>query len=222
MMPQRRRYAVVEGNHSDFRATSIRVAPLSDRRQRPVAHLQFRAKTLKIGIVLAVLAATGLIQAATSAQAQDAAPARSSTLETLVGCRSIADASARLACYDAAASALDAAEQSGDVIVVDRVEVRETQQRLFGFEIPALPILSRGDRPETVDSVTSTLTQASQRGTGTWVFTLEDGSVWRQTDAQSVRITPRVGDTATVRRAAMGSFMLSLGRGRSIRVARVQ
>ena len=57
-------------------------------------------------------------------------------------------------------------------------------------------------------------------------FTMANGQVWRQTYAERVRI-PRVRDgqpnTAEIRRAAMGSFLLRInGTGSAVRVMRVR
>lgn len=145
----------------------------------------------------------------------------SESLATLMSCRAIQAQMERLQCYDTATAALAAREQAGEVVVVDRSELQATERRLFGFTLPSLPLLSRGNT-EPVEALTTTLVSASQQSAGKWVFRLSDGSVWRQTDSQAVRSTPRAGAEVTVRRAAMGSFMLDPGAGRSVRVERVQ
>ena len=48
---------------------------------------------------------------------------RPEALTRLMACRPIADSAARLACFDAAAGALDTAERAGDVVVIDRAGV---------------------------------------------------------------------------------------------------
>ena len=97
---------------------------------------------------LAVLAACALTLTACGEKQEPSATARPELLSRLVGCRQVADSTARLACYDAAASALDSAERQGDVVVVDRAQVSAARRQLFGFDLPAMPgLFDRGARP---------------------------------------------------------------------------
>ena len=166
---------------------------------------------------------TGLaaMAAATTLSGQATLPQeRPETLASLMACRSVADSTARLACYDAAAGALDAAERQGDVVVIDRAGVAETRRQLFGFEMPSLPRLFGPDGGTEIDSIESTLQSASLVGEGRWVFRLADGSVWRQIDSERVRFDNRPGEPARVRKASLGSFLLTVGGSRAVRVRR--
>lgn len=146
---------------------------------------------------------------------------RPQLLTRLIDCRSIADPGARLACYDSAATALDSAERQGDVVVVDRAQVRTARRELFGFELPSsLNLFERGAEPERLDSIETTLTSAREISRGTWSFRLADGSTWVQIDTQSAGTGGRPGDAVRVRRAAMGSYMLAVGRNPAVRVKR--
>lgn len=168
-----------------------------------------------VGGLLAVLAA-GVVSAQTPP-----ASARPEILTRLTACRAVAEAAARLACYDAAAAALDSAERDGDVVVVDRAQVSAARRQLFGFDLPSLPdLFERGAGPERVDSIESTLARAGQFAEGKWVFTLADGTVWRQIDSEPVRFQNRPGQPVRVRRAALGSYQLVVGRSRAVRVRR--
>lgn len=174
----------------------------------------------RIAETFAVMLAGVLIAGA--AQAQDSR--RADALERLAACRSVADGPARLACYDAAAAALDEAERSGEVVVLDRAQVEETRRGLFGFPMPRLDIFNRGgDRVEAeeIDNVSYVVAQARQADRNVWVFTMEDGSVWRQIDGRMWG-RPRAGETAVVRRAALGSYMMNVGDAPAIRVRREQ
>ena len=63
--------------------------------------------------------------------------------------------------------------------------------------------------------------QATQAGgAGRWLFTLENGSVWRQVDNEPVRVSPRQGMSVEIRRASLGSYMMSINGSRSVRVRR--
>jgi hypothetical protein len=138
-----------------------------------------------------------------------------------VQCRSITESTARLACYDSATEALDAAERQGEVVVVDRAQVSAARRQLFGFELPSLPdMFERGPAIERVDSIESTLERASVVGEGRWLFRLADGSVWRQIDVEPVRFQNRNGQVVRVRRAALGSYLLTVGGSRAVRVRR--
>lgn len=169
-------------------------------------------------MVLPILAAAAF---PAFAQAQEAA--RPELLNRLTACRALADSTARLSCYDGAVEALDAAEREGEVVVVDRAQVRESRRALFGFDLPSLPAFGRVEGAEdTVSSVETTLTRATRGGDGKWVFRLADGSVWRQSDSESVFFTNREGTEVRVRRASMGSFMMTVGNSRAVRVRRDQ
>jgi len=144
---------------------------------------------------------------------------RPEALTRLVACRSVADGTARLACYDAAAGALDSAERQGEVVVLDRASVTETRRQLFGFNL-ALPSLFRGETAAEIESVESTLQGASRNGEGRWVFRLADGAVWRQIDSEAVRFDNEPGQPVRVRKAALGSFLLTVDGSRAVRVRR--
>ncbi|GLS00946.1 hypothetical protein GCM10007859_09560 [Brevundimonas denitrificans] len=160
--------------------------------------------------------------AAASTLSTQAAPAqeRPETLARLMACRGIADNTARLACFDTAAGALDTAERQGDVVVIDRAGVAETRRQLFGFEMPSLPRLFGPEGAAEIEAIESTLQGASLVGEGRWVFRLEDGSVWRQIDSERVRFQNRPGQPVRVRKATLGSFLLTVGDSRAVRVRR--
>lgn len=166
-----------------------------------------------------VLLALACVSAAEAQQPGQ--PPRAELLTRLIDCRTVTDATSRLACYDAAASAFDSAEKQGDVVVIDREQVGVARRQLFGFQLPSMPdLLQRGSRPDTLDSIETTLTRAGQYGEGKWTFTLADGSIWRQIDSEPVRFQNRAGEAVRVRRAALGSFMLTVERSRAVRVRR--
>jgi len=160
--------------------------------------------------------------AAAAALSGQSAPAqeRPETLERLMACRSVADSVARLACFDAAAGALDTAQQQGELVVMDRAQVNHTRRQLFGFEMPALPQLFGPEGAVEIDSIDSTLQSASLVGEGRWVFRLADGGVWRQIDSERVRFQNRPGQPVRIRKASLGSFLLTVGDSRAVRVRR--
>ena len=156
-----------------------------------------------------------------AASAQQATPAeRPEVLSRLVGCRSVTAPEARLACYDAAAGALDTAQRQGEVVVVDRAQVTAARRQLFGFELPTISLFEQGPAPERIDSVETTLTRAALGGEGKWVFVLSDGSTWRQLDSDRVTFQNEAGQAVRVRRATLGSYLLTIGHSRAVRVRR--
>lgn len=162
-----------------------------------------------------------LISAMTlSGQTAELPQQRPETLQRLVACRAMTDNAARLACYDAAAGALDTAERQGDLVVIDRAQANETRRQLFGFELPTVSHLFRGGDGADLQAIETTLQSASQAGEGKWVFRLADGGVWRQIDSEPVNFRNRAGQEVRVRRASLGSFLLTVGGSRAVRVRR--
>jgi len=167
-----------------------------------------------MSILVSLLAAT-VLQAAPGEAAT-----RPDLLQRLVACRAETVDAARLACFDAAVAALDAAERSGEVTVVDREQVRAARRSLFGIEGGDLNIFRGRGGDEAGDSTLETRLASAGQGRDGWRFTLEDGSVWRQIDSERLGVTPRAGQPVTIRRGAIGSYLLSVNGARSLRVRR--
>lgn len=163
----------------------------------------------------------GVLAAGQIASAQSPAKARAGALQAVVDCRKLTDGAERLACFDKAAAQLDAAERAGDVVVVDRAQVQEAQRSAFGFNIRMPSFLSGGggSKGEAIDTLESTIDSASQGSDGKWTFELPDGAIWKQTDNENIR-NPRHGSKITIRKAAMGSYFLSVDGQRSVRAKR--
>lgn len=173
------------------------------------------ACTLALGLFVTIAFGT-----AVQAQ-QSARETRPELLTRLIDCRTVVEAAPRLDCYDAAASALDSAEKQGDVVIIDRQQVGEARRQLFGFQLPAMPdLFQRGDQPDAINSIESSLARAGRYAEGKWTFTLADGSIWRQIDSETVRFQNRPGQPVRVRRAALGSYLLTVENSRAVRVRR--
>ncbi|TKD51332.1 hypothetical protein [Sphingomonas baiyangensis] len=148
-------------------------------------------------------------------------------LRALAACRAIAAPDERLACYDKEAIALEQAVASGDLVALDREEVRKTRRSLFGFNLPAIRLFSRrDDRPageqEAVDQLAGVIKSARQLPRGKWQIELEDGAVWTQVDTKKLTIDPRSGHKIEIRRAALGSYLANVNGQTAIRVQRTQ
>ncbi len=171
------------------------------------------------GFWLRASLAAALFATGAPALAADAA-GRTAVLQRLLDCRKVEGEAARLACYDTAAGALDQAEAKGDVVVVDREQARSMRKQSFGFTLPSLAIFDRGEKPEDINRVTLQVTDARRDRNGKWVITVEGGQVWRQIDVGEFTVDPRPGMTASVRKASLGSFLMSIGGKAGVRVHR--
>ena len=130
--------------------------------------------------------------------------------DSVVACQKETDDAKRLACYDQ--------------------EVRKhagTPEQRFGLRHNQSPPASAGESPaeqqekDELKTISATVTAISKRPRGESVLTLDNGQVWAQTQAGS-RLRVRVGDTVSIRSAALGSYLLSSPRGGSTRVERVK
>lgn len=159
-----------------------------------------------------------MIAGATPGRAQDAAMA--APLEALAKCGAIGADAARLACFDAAAAPLLAAERSGELVVVDREQAQAARREAFGFNLPSLNLFGRKglETPERMELV---LASASQSANGRWVFRTENDQVWRQIDSEPLRKVKR-GSKAAIRKAALGTFFMNVDGQRAVRVRREQ
>lgn len=155
--------------------------------------------------------------AATAASAQDAGPVPEA-YSKLLECRALADDAERLACFDVAVGRLETAEESDEIVIVSREQVEETRRGLFGLKLPKIRLFGGDGEKDEIKELVSTIASFSG-GTGSWVFTLEDGAVWVQTDGGFVR-KPEVGQEITIRRGALGSYFASVDGGVTFRISR--
>ncbi len=141
----------------------------------------------------------------------------------LVACKDIAEPTARLACYDDKVSALQTAQISNQVVIADREQVREARRGLFGLTLPRIKLFDgdddEGDQIEMVEGI---IESARTIRSGKWLIRLEDGAVWQQTDPpRSTMRRPKAGDSITIERAALGSYLAKVNDGRGFKVKRL-
>jgi hypothetical protein len=144
-------------------------------------------------------------------------------LRELIGCRNLAEPSARLACFDRAAAAVDEAEKRKDLVVVDRDQLRKTRRTLFGLTLPNLSIFGDDNKDqEGVSQIETKIRAATQNPYRKWILTLQDGAQWEQIDGRELSITPRAGHSIKIRRGAVGSYLANVQNQTAIRVRRLR
>lgn len=172
----------------------------------------------------AALPLAALALAATSLAA-DGAPPPARPYAALQSCRAIADSAQRLACYDNAAAALDAAAKSEEVVIVDRQEVRKARKGLFGFNLPRVGFLAgrAGNSEDQADEQALDDTVASARALpyGKWRITLTSGGVWETLEADSRFTDPRPGMAVNLTKGAMGNYFFKVAKGRAVSARRI-
>lgn len=167
-------------------------------------------KTAAPGAGLALLASAALLAVAPAQAADPGKLGRAGLLKAVTDCRGLSDPAARLACYDQATAALDVAEAKGDVVIVDREQVKQARQAAFGFNFRLPSFMTQGEQPEALSRLTTTIATARQDPRGRWTITLQDGAVWRQIDTEKLRRAPAPGTVAELRTAALGSYFMKI------------
>lgn len=155
--------------------------------------------------------------------AQDAADTGQSALliDKITACRAIGDAGQRLACFDQAATALAKARNDRQMVVLDRGEVRQKRQSLFGLRLPEIQLFGRDEAKEPeIREVRSKVVRLARYGRDQWTVWLEQGGVWRTTE--KARFDPEVGQSVRIFKAAMGSFRASFDDNLAVRIERVE
>lgn len=157
---------------------------------------------------LAIVAAPVLaLSAASVAIAEDpVVPSSEETIAQLKACRAIADPDQRLACYDREVGAVITATEQGTLQVVDRADVEETKRGLFGFALPKIKLFG-GDGDEMTELET-TITDVRREGREGWIFTTEEGSVWRISDTRLGWRPPQPGQAVVLKKASLGSYFI--------------
>ena len=163
---------------------------------------------------LGIIAAIFLLAGAPSAVAQTTQPEAPQILTDAFQCAEIQDDAQRLACYDSAVGRLRTAQTQGQIVTIDREQAETLDRESFGFTLPNLSRLlpsvngDRGGVEEIQAQVVDVTGAARERRR----FVLSNGQSWDQVEAQRAA-NVRVGDTVTIRNAAMGTFMLTSSRG---------
>lgn len=166
---------------------------------------------------------------------------------SLTPCVEIADDAARLACYDrvagraaaapvtstpaaaasataaptAAASATAApATAAPATTVVPPATAASGNDPVAEFGLSQQAIKQR-DPEGWVDSISGTVRGVTQNASGRYVVELDNGQVWAQAETDAYPVL-KAGDAISIRRAAVGSFVLTGPRSVAWRVRRLR
>jgi len=77
-------------------------------------------------------------------------------------------------------------------------------------------------QPEDVASAVGKIAAARRLANGHWEIKLEDGATWAQIDASEIPIDPKPGQAVKIRKASLGSYMMTVGNQREVKVHRVE
>lgn len=170
-----------------------------------------------LGSACGLLALTAAMPALAQGEPGDPPP---EIFAKVLECRALASDAERLACYDGTVAEMESARQNEDLIVATREDVREARRGLFGLSFPKIRLFGGGDddEEEEIKSIQSTI-QSFSRGRSGYVFVLEDGAVWYQTEGDYIN-RPENGEPIEIERGAFGSYFASVDGGKSVRVKR--
>jgi hypothetical protein len=162
-----------------------------------------------------------VLAAPTMADDNEEAKTTPKIFQDVVDCRKIEADYERLACYDRNVTALELAQQTKQVFVADKEQVEKSRRGLFGFSLPKIKIFGDGGSDGTdIGSITAKITSARENA-GKYIFTLDDGAIWAQTEQGYIGLTPKPGQEILIKRAAMGSYLGKVSNGRAFRIKRV-
>lgn len=144
----------------------------------------------------------------------------------VLDCRTVAEPTQRLACYDAKVAALDSATQANDIVVTDRARLQEARRGLFGFAAPIGKMLGigggGGDEADEIKRIDTTVTGVRGSKGGGWKLTFAEGGTWEQTDTKGFPMAPKVGRKARISRGALGSYFIEVDGMSGIKFRRVE
>ena len=160
------------------------------------------------------------------------APAADSAVETAAAsaarCRTLADGVARLSCYDRAFGVLVPAGVPAGAPAVTagpaEPRLRANTPADFGLTAEQREQRSRAPdaaAPKELAEITARVSNIKQQRAGRFTVTFDNGQIWqqRETDAS---IELRIGDRVTIKKAAVGSYLLVTDGRRSTKVERIK
>ncbi len=160
-----------------------------------------------------------MLPAAAVAQDRDGA---SRAIDELAGCRAIAAAADRLACFDRISDRIAGARRSGELIVVDRAKVVERKRARFGLASAPSEMFGGGPEDERTEvrELESTLRNVGVAAYGRYNLELANGMVWQTVD--TLQFPPRVGAPITLKVTPFGGYRAMIKGEKSVLAKRVR
>lgn len=193
------------------------------------------AASRRAGTALGAAFLAGMVAGAPAPlAAQDSSPASASApapdfLDELKRCQLLDDDSERLACFDSKVGAMIAANEAGEVRVIDREDVVQTRRSLFGLNVPEVGVLEKTEKEREREAregkdelFETTITGVRYRSSTKAQITTAEGAVWEMNNIPSRlrRIEP--GAVAVFKPASLGYYFIRIDgqlgvKGRRIR-----
>ena len=161
----------------------------------------------------------GVALAAAATAADDPPP---KAYGDLVACRDVAEAGARLDCYDKATAEIERARSAKELVLMDKASIRKTKRSLFGFSLPNLPFFGDGDgegNSKEAEELQTSFASLRSLGYGKWQFTVPEGGTWQTTEALNAQ--PKIGQEIVLKKGVAGGYWLRVGKNVACRVKRV-
>ncbi len=164
-----------------------------------------------------------------------AVPVGAACLDEVQRCARLTADRERLDCYDQVARRLTAAQPLASASAAATRTATTASPSSSSAHVEAPPPVNPGTEfglsvaakqardPEKAkqDSISAEVATVARRPTGEMVVTLANGQVWAQLDSDT-RARLKTGDTVTIRRAALGSYLLVTPSKMAMRVKRVK
>jgi hypothetical protein len=167
-----------------------------------------------LALILAAAGTTGAQETATT-----------SGVAAVLACRTVRPDKAQLACFRRAADAL-ASEPAPAPGPPDVQSQTQAQTRVQATPPRPPPFGLHAPRPKPVQTaqsrVTLKLVSVSDRGDGRAVMTFDDGSTWIEIDADPIVRALRPGESLTIQKGALGSYLLDLPHRSAVHVRRAK
>jgi len=172
-------------------------------------------------LVLTMAMAAPAAAAAAAAPKSDAVQPAPPEFTRLIACQAIKDNVQRLACYDREVAGVGTANARGDLVVMNREQVRRTRRSLFGLTLPDLGVFGGGELPGDSNILETTIRGAKEDGNGKWWFNLAEGGTWVQLDNRDFIEDPKAGQSVKIKQGALGSYIMNVNKQTGIKVHRV-
>ena len=177
----------------------------------------------KVSNTQTILFVAGALFLSTNVYAQETTEVeRPKILEDLIKCDAITKDKDRLACYDKNIATFKTAEETGEILVADREVVDKAREDIFGLKVSDNPLFN-GKNGANINEITSIITSARRlKRSNKWVFTLENGSTWQQTDTKNLRRGAKEGFDVVIEKASFGGFNAKIKGQKFIKVKRIR